>query len=64
MINKLFSMHNIKYIISVDDCFFAHKREDMEAIVYSEMCISLDPFQAILSSSDPAEEANAINEMM
>lgn len=64
MINKLFSMHNIKYIISVDDCFFAYKREDMEAIVYSEMCISLDPFQAILSSGDQAEEANAINEMM
>lgn len=64
MINKLFSMHNIKYIISVDDCFLARKREDMEAMVYSEMCISLDPFQSILSSSNQAEEVNAINEMM
>lgn len=64
MINTLFSMHNIKYIISVDDCFFARKREEMEAAVYSEMCTSLDPFKTILSSSDQAEEADAINEMM
>ena len=64
MINTLFSMHNIKYIISVDDCFFARKREDMEAVVYSEMCSSLDPFKSILLSSDQAEEVVAINEMM
>ena len=37
MINTLFSMHNIKYIISVDDCFFARKREDIEATIYSEI---------------------------
>ena len=30
MINTLFSMHNIKYIISVDDCFFSRKKEDMK----------------------------------
>ena len=64
MINTLFSMHNIKYIISVDDCFFAHKREDMEARVYSEMCMSLDPFKGILSASGQDEETNAINEML
>lgn len=64
MINTLFSMHNIKYIISVDDCFFVHKREEMEAAVYSEMCISLDPFKTILSSSNQAEETDAIKEMM
>ena len=57
-------MHNIKYIISVDDCFFVRKREEMEATVYSEMCTSFEPFKTILSSSDQAEEVNAINEMM
>jgi hypothetical protein len=57
-------MHNIKYIISVDDCFFVHKREEMEAAVYSEMCTSLEPFKPILSSGNQAEEADAINEMM
>ena len=50
MIKTLFSMHNIKYIICVDDCFFARKREDMEAVVYSNMCTSIEPFRAILSS--------------
>ena len=63
MINTLFSMHNIKYIISVDDCFFARKREDMEAVVYSEMCNSLEPFKAILSSSNHAETVSEIDEM-
>ena len=64
MINTLFSMHNIKYIISVDDCFFTRKREEMEAAVYSEMCTSLDSFRTILSSSNQAGEADAISEML
>ncbi len=64
MISTLFSMHNIKYVISVDDCFFARKREEMEAAVYSEMCISLDPFKVILSASSQAEEFDAINEVL
>lgn len=60
MINKLFSMHNIKYIISVDDCFFAQKRDEMEATVYSEMCRSLEPFMPVLSTSSQAAKAGAI----
>lgn len=64
MINTLFSMHNIKYIISVDDCFFARKREDMEAIVYSEMCSSLDSFRPILSSCNQAGAITEIDEML
>lgn len=64
MINTLFSMHNIKYIISVDDCFFARKREDMEATVYSQMCTSLEPFRAILSSCGQAETVDEIGEML
>ncbi|MBQ2830736.1 MAG: hypothetical protein IJF15_06955 [Oscillospiraceae bacterium] len=64
MINTLFSMHNIKYIISVDDCFFALKREDMEAVVYSEMCNSLDPFRALLSSCGQTAYVDEIDEML
>lgn len=64
MINTLFSMHNIKYIISVDDCFFAQKREDMEAIVYSQMCTSLEPFRAILSSCGQIGAIDEIDEML
>ena len=64
MINTLFSMHNIKYIISVDDCFFAQKREDMEAIVYSQMCTSLEPFRAILSSCGQIGVIDEIDEML
>ena len=64
MINTLFSMHNIKYIISVDDCFFARKREDIEATIYSEMGTSLEPFRAILSSCNQTEIVDAIDEMM
>jgi len=64
MINTLFSMHNIKYIISVDDCFFDRKKEEMEALVYSEMCNSLDPFRAILSSSGRTGSIDEIDEML
>lgn len=64
MINTLFSMHNIKYIISVDDCFFAGKREDMEAAVYSEMYSSLDPFRTVLSSCGQARAVAEIDEML
>ena len=56
-------MHNIKYIISVDDCFFARKREDMEAVVYSKMCMSLEAFTPILSSGEWAETVSEINDM-
>lgn len=64
MINKLFSMHNIKYIISVDDCFLERKREELEAAVYSEMCTSLVPFETILSSSSQATAVAEISEIM
>lgn len=64
MINTLFSMHNIKYIISVDDCFFAQKRENMEATVYSQMCTSLEPFRGILSSCGQAGAVDEIGDML
>lgn len=64
MINTLFSMHNIKYIISVDDCFFAQKREDMEATVYSQMCSSLEPFRTVLSSCGQAGAVTEIDELL
>ena len=63
MINTLFSMHNIKYIISVDDCFFSRKKEDMKAIIYSKMCDSLDPFRTILSSYHENDLVAEIDEM-
>ena len=63
MISTLFMMHNIKYIISVDDCFFTQKREEMEAIVYSEMCGSLDSFRPMLSLCGYDEAVAEIDEM-
>lgn len=63
MINTLFSMHNIKYIISVDDCFLTRKRDDMEATVYSRMCASLDPFRTVLFSCGRTEAVAEIDEM-
>ena len=57
-------MHNIKYIISVDDCFLSIKREDMEAIIYSKMCHSLDPFRSILSSPEQLKRLDEIDAMV
>lgn len=59
-------MHNIKYVISVDDCFSSCKREEMEAALYSELCTDLVPYDAILSESNQAEsleDIKALQEM-
>ena len=48
MINTLFSMHGIKYVISVDDCFALQKREELQAMIFSQMVSSLDPFDEFL----------------
>ena len=64
MINKLLLMHNIQYIISVDDCFFAYKREEMEATLYSELCDDLTPFEAILKTSNQAESIEEIKDLV
>ena len=56
MINTLFSMHDIKYIISVDDCFALLNREDMQAAILSQMIESLSPFEEFLSSSSQKEK--------
>ena len=63
MINTLFSMHNIKYIISVDVCFFSQKKVDMKAIIYSKMCHSLDPFRTFLPSYHENNLVAEIDEM-
>lgn len=66
MINKLLSMHNIKYVVSVDDCFSSLKREEMEAALYSELCVDLTPFETIISESsqaDSIEDIKALREM-
>lgn len=56
-------MHNILYVISVDDCFLAENRQEMEAQIYSEMTVSLSPFISVLSSKAYANEVNTILEM-
>lgn len=56
MINTLFSMHGIKYVISVDDCFALQKREELQAMIFSQMVSSLDPFDEFLSSSSQQEK--------
>lgn len=51
MMNSLFEMHSIKYAISVDDCFVAPKRDDIEAVLYSNMIESMDPYVDYLKCS-------------
>lgn len=64
MISKLLLMHNIKYIICVDDCFFARKREEMEAVVFGEMCSSMNPFMRVLESANQSEAVAEISAML
>lgn len=64
MINTLFSMHDIKYIISVDDCFALLNREDMQAAILSQMIESLSPFEEFLSSSSQKEKLEEIRSLV
>lgn len=63
MISTLFSMHNIKYIISVDDCYSAPKQDEMKAKVYSVMCESIKPFKDYLTSVGRSERLEEIDEL-
>ncbi|MEA4900732.1 hypothetical protein [Desulfitobacterium sp.] len=62
MINTLFSMHNIKYVISVDDCYSAPKYDELKARVYSEMCCSIDPFRGYLTEVGRLPQIKEIDE--
>lgn len=62
MINTLFDMHNIKYVISVDDCYFAPKYDELRATVYGEMCCSIDPFRRYLSEVGKSSQIEEIDE--
>jgi len=66
MINTLFSMHNIKYVISVDDCYYSPKTDEIKAKVYSEMCSSVEPFKSYLTTigrSEPLEEIDGLSSL-
>lgn len=41
-------MHNIKYVISVDDCFLECERKTLEAAVFSKMIESIEPFEEVV----------------
>ena len=41
-------MHNIKYVISVDDCFLECERKTLEAAVFSKMIESIEPFKEVV----------------
>ena len=52
-IKSLFEMHNIKYVVSVDDCFSEVRRgrEELEGFLYSQMKSSLTSFDDYLRKS-------------
>lgn len=51
MIGSLFNMHNIKYVVSVDDCFAEFKDEDIKSVLFSSMKSSMEPFEELLKTS-------------
>lgn len=61
MINTLFSMHNIKYVISVDDCYYAPKHDEIKAQVYSEICCCIDPFRTYLTKAGKTQQIDEID---
>ncbi len=63
MIKELFEFNNIKYVISVDDCYFAPKPEEVKAKIFSEMCASIEPFRECLKNLGKEEQVNVYEEL-
>lgn len=63
MIKELFEFNNIKYVVSVDDCYFAPKPEEIKAKIYSEMCESIEPFRECLKNLGKEEQVNVYEEL-
>lgn len=54
-------MHNIKYVISVDDCYYAPKPDEIKAEVYSEICCCIDPFREYLIEAGKSQQLDEID---
>ena len=65
MLKSLFEKYDIKYAISVDDCFVQDKHNELVAELYSEMMSNIEPFYDYLISigrSSQLEEIHNISE--
>lgn len=63
LIQELFRMHHIDYVISVDDCHLVQKKEDIEAIVYSEMLNDVKHFEKVIGNLGLTEQYTEIMQM-
>lgn len=64
MLEKLFKTNNIKYVVSVDDCYFTPKQEEVKAKIFSEMCSSIEPFRECLKELGKEAQVKELDELI
>lgn len=64
MIETLFAKENIKYVVSVDDCFSTPQANHFRQELYVDAVASFDTVSPVLISIGKSEQVNDINEML
>lgn len=64
MLNTLFKTENIKYIISVDDCFAAPEEEQLRNELLVDSMHSFDNVASFFKKHGKEEQINDIQEML
>ena len=64
MIGELLKLHDIRYIISVDDCYSNPTEVEMKTTLFSEMYKSFDTFSSPVEKIGLKEKFEEIKEMM
>lgn len=64
MIGELLKLHDIKYVISVDDCYSDPKEDEIKATLFSEMSESFDAFETSIEQMGMIEALEETKEMM
>lgn len=64
MLNTLFKTENIKYIISVDDCFATPEEEQLRNELLIDSTLSFDKVASFFKKHGKAEQINDIQEML
>lgn len=64
MIKELFELHNIKYVISVDDCYFESDEDDIKALLFGKMKESFNDYEEHIGKIGMSESLKEIKEMI
>ena len=63
MLNRLFELENIKYVISVDDCFADTNEKELRDELFVSAMVSFDVIKALLRDFEKNDKVAEIEEL-